>query len=205
MSNKAVTIENDQFAYDVIRLFKVRRLEKCTMATQPNKNNELVVSIFNNVESARKAQKGMEEWDKSQPNIHIGTSAVLYKGPDGKIKYDRSGVFDWKREATANVLIMTIMGANPLQGVLGRVSGLLASWSKSIDTSNIKHLSSQLDQGKAALIVLCDEYEVQPVSQQLTSLGGSPVPGYSVPASTTTQVENAVQQNADQQGGSPQA
>lgn len=171
------------------------------MATQPNKNNELVVSLFNDINQARQAQKDIEAWDQAQPNIHLGTSAVLYKDANGKIKYDRSSKFDWKREATANILVLTMMGAKPLHNVFNMLSGVLSSWSKSINSANIAKLSSQLDQGKAALVVLCDDYEVQPVSQQLTNLGGSTAIGYSVPASTTAQVENAVQQSANQQGG----
>jgi Protein of unknown function (DUF1269). len=171
------------------------------MATQPNRNNELVVSLFNDISQARQAQKGIEAWDQSQPNIHLGTSAILYKGPDGKVKYDRSGNFDWKREATANILVLTMMGAKPLHNVFNMLSGVLSSWSKSINSSNIAKLSAQLDQGKAALVVLCDDYEIQPVSQQLTNLGGSTTIGYSVPASTAAQVEDAVQQSANQQGG----
>lgn len=161
------------------------------MSTMPDKNNMLVVGVFEDVTKAKQAQKDIELWDESQPDIKLGGSTVIYKDEHGKIKDERSSKFDWKKGALIGLLLVPLTGGLLLP-VYGAVAGLATTWLKGIKREDADQVASAIKQGNAAVAVLCDEYEIKPVSEELKRLGSKNVIGYAVPESTTTQVEHAV-------------
>ena len=167
------------------------------MAVQPDKNNQLVVSVFDNIMKAKQAQKDIELWDEAQAAVKLGGSAIIYKDTvDGKIKHEQSAKFDWKKGALIGLLLVPLTGGLLLP-VFGAAAGLATTWLKGIKREDIDKIASQVNAGKAALAVLCDEYEMPMVSAELTRLGGTTITGYKIPDKTAVDVQNAVQSAAD--------
>ncbi|GCE22979.1 DUF1269 domain-containing protein [Dictyobacter kobayashii] len=166
------------------------------MSKQPDKNNMLVVGVFEDVTKAKQAQKDVELWDESQSDVTLGGSTVIYKDADGKIKDERSRKFDWKKGALIGLLLVPLTGGILLP-VYGAAAGLAASWLKGIKREDADKVASAVKQGSAALAVLCDEYEVPAVSEELKRLGSKEVVGYKVPESTANDVEKAVKSAED--------
>ncbi|GCE08836.1 DUF1269 domain-containing protein [Dictyobacter aurantiacus] len=165
------------------------------MSTRPNKNNMLVVGVFENVAKAKQAQKEIEVWDETQSDIKLGGSTVIYKDEKGKIKDERSSKFDWKKGALIGLLLVPLTGGLLLP-VYGAVAGLAVTWLKGIKREDVDQVASAIKQGNAALAVLCDEYEIKSVSEEMKRLGSKNVIGYAVPESTSAQVEHAVNEAA---------
>ena len=169
------------------------------MATQPgqhHKNNQLIVSVFDNVDKTRAAQKELDVWDKAQKDIKLGASVIIYKDADGKIKYDHSGSFDWRKGALIGLLVAPLTGG-AMKPVFGSISGLLHTWVKDVKREEVDQIAAQLKQNKSVLAVLCDDYEKAPVSNELTQLGGTTVMGYQVPTETVERAHDAVSEAAD--------
>ncbi|GCE30780.1 hypothetical protein KDA_62640 [Dictyobacter alpinus] len=167
------------------------------MSMKPDKNNQLVVSVFDNLAKAKQAQKDIEMWDEAQPDVKLGGSAIIYKDTDGKIKHEQSSKFDWKKGTLIGLLLVPLTGG-VLLPVFGAASGLAAAWLKGIKREDVDKIATKVKEGKAALAILCDEYEVPMVSVELNRLGGTAITGYQVPAKTASDVQDAVQHAEDE-------
>lgn len=165
--------------------------------SMPNKNKELVLSLYSDLMLARQAQKSLDVWDKAEDSIKLGSMAVIYKGPDGKLHWERSGVKDWKKSALVGGIAGLIFapGVLVLAG-LGAAFGAIDTKRIGVPKEDIEQIGSQLDQGKAALAVLCDDYEIPPLTAEMTRLGGK-VTHYEVPNEVVSQSEKVVTKEVD--------
>ncbi len=160
---------------------------------RPNLNNQIVITFFDDLNRARQAQQELERWDQSQPDISLGACTIIYKDKDGHLKYDSGGSMDLKKSAMIGWIGMSmISGTGPLQTVYSAAANLLGSWIKNIKREDVDRVASQVKQGKVALAVMCDDFEMQPVSRELARLGGQTMTGYSIPTNTVSQFDNII-------------
>jgi uncharacterized membrane protein len=162
-----------------------------------NKNKHLVVALYEDRTRAKEAQKSIQVWDKAQESIKLGSSAVIYKGPDSQLHWERGGVKDWKVSAlVAGVAGVILSGGVLLLASLGAAVGGIDTKRRGISKQDIEAIGNSLDQGKAALAVLCDDYEVEPLSIELTRLGGT-ITTIQIPEEIVSTTDQHVQTQAD--------
>jgi uncharacterized membrane protein len=162
-----------------------------------NKNKDLVVAMYEDRTRAKEAQKSIQVWDKAEESIKLGSTAVIYKGPDSQLHWERGGVKDWKASAlVAGVIGVILSGGVLLLAGLGAAVGGIDTKRLGIPKEDIEAIGTSLDQGKAALAVLCDDYEVEPLSAELTRLGGT-ITTVQVPQEVVSATDQHVQTQAD--------
>src|SRR5215831_9400693 len=89
-----------------------------------NKNKDLVVAMYDDRTRAKEAQKSIQVWDKAQESIKLGSTAVIYKGSDSQLHWERGGVKDWKMSAlVAGVVGVILSGGVLLLAGLGAAVG----------------------------------------------------------------------------------
>jgi uncharacterized membrane protein len=161
-----------------------------------NKNKHLVVALYNDLTLARQAQKSLDVWDKAEESIKLGSTAVIYKGPDGSLHWERTGVKDWKKSAVVVGVAGLILGAGALVWAgIGAALGGIDTRRLGVSKEHIKAIGDSLDQGKAALAVLCDDYEVAPLSAEMTRLGGT-ISDYVIANDVVIHTEQGIQAKA---------
>jgi uncharacterized membrane protein len=161
-----------------------------------NKNKHLVVALYDDLTLARQAQKSLDVWDKAEDSIKLGSTAVIYIGSDGTLHWERTGVKDWKKSAVVVGVTGLILGAGALLWAgVGAVLGGIDTRRLGVSKEQMQAIGDSLDQGKAALAVLCDDYEVASLSAELTRLGGT-MTDYTVPQDVVTQTEQDIQAKA---------
>jgi len=161
-----------------------------------NKNKHLVVALYNDLTLARQAQKSLDVWDKAEDSIKLGSTAVIYKGPDGNLHWERTGVKDWKKSAVVVGVAGLVLGAGALVWAgIGAALGGIDTRRLGVSKEHIKAIGDSLDQGKAAVAVLCDDYEVAPLSAEMTRLGGT-ITTYVVANDVVIHTEQSVEAKA---------
>jgi uncharacterized membrane protein len=161
-----------------------------------NENKHLVVALYEGRTRAKEAQKSIEVWDKAEESIKLGSTVVIYKGPDSQLHWERGGVKDWKVGAlVAGIAGLILSGGVLLLASLGAAVGGIDTKRLGVSKEDIQAIGNSLDQGKAALAVLCDDYEVDPLSTELTRLGGT-ITTIHVPPEVVDQTERHVQTQA---------
>ena len=103
--------------------------------------------------------------------------------------WERTGVKDWKKSAVVVGVAGLILGAGALVWAgIGAALGGIDTRRLGVPKEDMRAIGDSLDQGKAALAVLCDDYEVAPLSAELTRLGGT-ITDYTVPQDVVAQTE----------------
>jgi hypothetical protein len=77
-------------------------------------------------------------------------------------------------------------------GALGGITGAFFHKSLHLTKEEIEQLGTELDAGRVAVVVTCDDVEVGPTSQQLTSSGGT-VRSYAVPTEALEETAAAIE------------
>jgi uncharacterized membrane protein len=158
-----------------------------------NENKHLVVALYENRTQAKEAQKCIEVWDKAEESIKLGSTVVIYKGPDSQLHWERGRIKDWKVGAlVAGIVGVILSGGVVLLASLGAAVGGIDTKRLGVSKEDIQAIGNSLDQGKAALAVLCDDYEVDPLSAELTRLGGT-ITTIHLPPEVVDQTEQHVQ------------
>jgi uncharacterized membrane protein len=169
-----------------------------------NDNKQLVVALYNDLTLARQAQKSLDVWDKAEESIKLGSTAVIYKDSDGNLRWERTGVKDWKKSAVVVGVAGLILGAGALVWAgIGAALGGIDTKRLGVSKEDIQAIGDSLDAGKAGLAVLCDDYEVAPLSTELTRVGGT-ITTYKIPQDVVVKTEQSVQSKADAGQVTPQ-
>jgi hypothetical protein len=160
------------------------------MASQksPNKNEHVVIAFFPSQAAADQAQAALKQWDDADDEIKLGAVGILSM-EKGKIKahVGRKTGKGAGVGAALGVIVGILSGGIGLIGgaiagsVTGGAVGAFMKDSLHMSKEEIEALGSELEGGKVALVVTCDDYEVGPTQNQLNSLGGA-VRDFVVPA-----------------------
>jgi len=144
-----------------------------------NKNNNVVVAFFKDEASAQSAIESLKAWDEADDDIKLGAIGTIYKEGD-EVKTHvphRIG-----RGATVGAAVGLIAGALTggigllggvlAGGALGGVTGAFLKQAVNLDKTEIERIGQQLDAGMTAVVVACDDYEVEGTREELKSSGG---------------------------------
>ena len=145
-----------------------------------DKNERLVIGYFETTEQAEAAEEAVKKWDEQNQAVKLGSVGILVN-ENGKIKTHTS------RRTGKGAAVGVGLGllAGVLTGGIGLIGGMLAGglvggatgslFKKSLGLSpeDMKEISDQLEAGHAAVVVMCDDYEVDGVLADLRQKGGT--------------------------------
>jgi uncharacterized membrane protein len=147
-----------------------------------NKNDHLVVAYFDSKDQAEQAADSLKNWDKASEDIKLGALAVVSKNDKGKVETTKLGPRNTGKGAMIGVIAgtaagllsggLTVVGGAVLGGILGGGAGALTKQGIGLSQEDIDRMSSELDAGHAALLVMADEAEAADTTAELTRLGG---------------------------------
>ena len=163
-----------------------------------NQNEHVVVAIFPNQHAADRAIEGLKTWDRADADIKLGAIGTLVKEGD-KVKTHvghktgRGAIVGAVVGVIAGVLSggLTLLGGLLGGGALGGAGGALMKQSLKLTKQEIDALGTELDAGKVAVVVTCDEAEVEPVKQQLETYGAT-TRTYGVPQAALAEATQAM-------------
>lgn len=164
-------------------------------------NENVVVAIFEDKAAAEAAIERLKKWDKASDDINLGAIGLLYK-VNGEVKANighQSGR-GLKIGAILGVIVgvlsggVGIIGGVAAGGLLGGALGTFFTKSLNLNEAECNALGMELDLGKAAVVVTCDEHEVKPTRLTLEHAGGV-VKVYIVPADALDDVAATMSQN----------
>lgn len=143
-----------------------------------DKNEHVVVALFGDRAAAEAAIERLKKWDKASDDIKLGAIGLLYK-EDGEIKstIGRQGGRGLRVGALVGVIAGALSRGN--DSADGAISSFFAK-SLHLNEAECEALGVELELGKAAVVVTCDEYEVMPTRRTLEKAGGA-VKVYEVP------------------------
>lgn len=148
-----------------------------------NKNETLVVGLFDSADAAAEAGRNIYEWQLWEEDVDTGAMAVLTADPGSdELRADEIG----ERSAKAGLGWGTAIGAvaGLLSGGIGLIPGMIIGGAagaglgalnhKSVGMTDEQHekLMVALRGGGAALAIMCDEDEAPAVIGQLKAEGG---------------------------------
>lgn len=169
-----------------------------------DKNENVIVGIFEDREAAEQAIQRLKQWDKSSADVKLGAVGLLYKeGPEVKSVINRQGERGLKLGALIGVIagVLTgglgLIGGAAAGGLVGGVAGSFFTKSLNLNESECNAIGRELDIGKAAVVVTCAEHEIVPTRNTLERAGGV-VRLYVVPADAMEEAVRSV--NADEFG-----
>jgi uncharacterized membrane protein len=146
-----------------------------------------VIASFDNADQAEQAAKDLMGWDKANEDIKLGAIGVLTKDDKGEIKTKNYSARNTGKGAKVGMglgvlaavfsggltLIPTAVGG----AVAGGAAGSLSRKGLGISDEELQALSGELDGGRAALLVMCNEPEVKATTDYLVAAGGKPHSG----------------------------
>ncbi len=171
-----------------------------------NENNKLVVGYYVNSAAAEAAAEDLKAWNKADDAIKLGAIAVLTIDPKtGELKAEDVGQRNTRSGALWGTAIGAVVGI--LSGGIGFIPGLLlgagggaaigAMGHKQVGMSDEEHaeMVDRLRSGGAALAVMADDFEVEPLKAEMAEIGGY-VKDYDVPEETAGAVTAAAEVQA---------
>ncbi len=143
---------------------------------------QAVIASFDSQAQAEQAAKDLMGWDKANEEIKLGAVGVLTRDDKGEIKTHNYSQRKTGKGAKVGMglgviaavfsggltLIPTAIGG----AVAGGAAGTLFRQGLGMSDEELQKLSSDLEGGRAALLVMCDASEVQPTSEYLSAAGG---------------------------------
>lgn len=148
-----------------------------------NKNDQLVVGVYANTEAAKDAASAIKDWDHKDNDVKLGAMAVItYDPKKDELHYDEIGQRSTKTGAGWGTAIGAGLGI--LTGGLGLIPGMALGAAAGGALGALNHrslgvtdeqqakLMAGLKSGGAALGVMADDFEVDPVIAHMADAGG---------------------------------
>jgi predicted flap endonuclease-1-like 5' DNA nuclease len=164
-----------------------------------NKNENVVIAVFKDYVAAEQAIVALRHWDKADREIKLGAVGTVSKA-DGKVetrvgrRVGRGAGVGAILGVIAGVLSggVTVVGGAVAGTVLGAIVGSLSKRSLHLTEKEIEELGRELDAGKVAVVVNCDDYEIEGTRAHLSEAGGS-VQTYEVPGTAIAEAVEALE------------
>jgi uncharacterized membrane protein len=163
-----------------------------------NANEHVVIAIFTDQSAAERAIDSLKSWDHVNLDVKLGAIGTVIKDGDkvrtqvGRKTGKGAGV-----GAILGVIAAVLSGGVTLLGgvfsgaALGGVIGAFMKQSVQLNEDEIQALGRELEEGKVAVVVLCDADEIEPVTAHLTRSGGL-VRTYDVPTKAVAETSDAL-------------
>lgn len=150
-----------------------------------NVTEHTVIAVFDSSAQAEQAANDLMDWEKTNPAINLGSIAILTKSASGDIKTRTYGARNTGKGAKVGIgigvaaavlsggltLIPTAIGG----AVVGAAAGSLSHKGLGLTDTEKSQLSSDLDGGCAAILVVCNDAEVKAIADYLELEGGRTV------------------------------
>ncbi len=163
-----------------------------------NKNDHVVIAFFADANAADEAIEALKNWDKADDEIKLGSIGMILRENDKvKIQIGRNTGKGASVGAVLGIIAgvlsggMTVIGGVIGGGALGGIIGTFFKKTVGLTKEEIDKIGAELDAGRVAVVVACDDFEVAPTSIQLTSFGGT-VQEYAVPEEAMTEAAEAM-------------
>lgn len=163
-----------------------------------NKNDHVVIAVFDSEDFANYGIDLLKKWDNANDEVKLGAIGTITKKGD-KVKTHVS--HQTGKGATVGAVIGVIAavltgGASWIVAglggsALGGITGSFFKKSLHLTKDEIEALGKQLDEGKVGVVVTCDAHEVEITGKQLTQYGGV-LNTYSVPTEAISEVADAI-------------
>lgn len=164
-----------------------------------NENEHVVIALYPDKKTADETVENLKQWDRAHDDIKLGAIGTIYM-EDGEVKSHVPHKVG--RGATVGAIVGITVGV--LTGPIGLVGGALAGavaggalgtfFKQSLNLTEevIAGLGNDLQAGKVAIVVNCDDYEVTPTESILQYHGGE-VKTYQVPAEAVREAAEAME------------
>jgi len=169
---------------------------------------QAVIASFDSPEAAEQAAKDLMGWDKANDDIKLGAIGMVTRDAQGELKTKNMSSRKTGKGAKVGMGLGVIAavfsgGLTLIPGavggaVVGGAAGSLFRKGLGMSEADLEEFRSELDGGRAALLVMCDEGEVQATTDYLVAAGGKP----RAHAIDSADLESAAQQ-AEAAGSSP--
>lgn len=168
------------------------------MAKSKDKNDQVIVAIFNSFTDADKAITLLKEWDQANDEVKLGAVGTMTR-ENGKVKTQvgkntgKGAVVGTVVGVIAAVLMapVALIGGAVVGATGGSVVGAFMKKSTHLSKDEIEQIGKELDAGRVAVVVTCDDFEVAPTRDQLIKSGGK-VRNYEIPQEAISDAAEAV-------------
>jgi hypothetical protein len=158
-----------------------------------NENDNVVIAFFADQAAAEEATKGLKIWDKVNENFDLGTIGMIRKQGDKiKTQVGRKTGKGAAIGAAVGVIGAVLTGGASLIAttVGGGVLGHFFKKSMSLTPEEIVQIGQELDGGRVAVVVLCDDFEIPLVTEYMEGSKGT-VRTYKVPGEALAEAASA--------------
>ena len=132
-----------------------------------NKNQNVVVAFFKDEAAAQNAVDLLKSWDDADDDVKLGAIGTIVKdGEEIKThvphKIGKGATVGAAVGIIAGALTggIGLLGGVLAGGALGGVTGAFLKQDVNLDKTEIERIGQQLDAGNTAVVVACDDYEV---------------------------------------------
>jgi uncharacterized membrane protein len=171
-------------------------------------NEQVVVAFFDSAEAADTAADALMKWDKASEEIKLGSIGRVIVSSEGKVESKSYGHSRGRKGALIGGAVgliagvftggLSLLGGALVGGALGGATGAATKGSLGLSNAAMEDVKQHLQPGGAALVVLCDDHEVDATMHELENVGGKPR-SYGVSAKVLNALsENKIQQQHDQ-------
>ena len=163
-----------------------------------DKNDHVVIALFASREAADDVVELLKHWDKANDDIKLGSVGTITKEGDKIVT--NVGRKTGKGAKVGAVLFVasavltggaTLVASAAGGAVVGGVAGTFFKKSTNLTKEEFQQLGAKLDKGHVAVIVTCDEDQVEATTAQLIDAGGQ-VQSYAVPAEALEEATQAM-------------
>lgn len=162
-----------------------------------NENDSVVIAFFADRAAADSAIEGLKTWDRVNYDFDLGAIGIMYKEGDKiKTKVGRKTGKGAAIGAVVGVIGAVLTGGASLivsaagAGVLGGALGSFFKQSAHLTQEEIAQIGQDLDGGRVAVVVQCDDYEIPLVTEYMEGSQGT-VRAYRVSAEALAEAANA--------------
>jgi hypothetical protein len=160
---------------------------------QKNENDNVVIAFFADSAAAESAIKGLKTWDKVNEQFELGTIGTITKEGDKiKTQVGRKTGKGAAIGAAVGVIGAVLTGGASLIAttVGGGVLGHFFKKSMQLTKEEIAEIGQELDGGRVAVVVACDDFEIPMVTEYMEGSKGT-VRTYKVSQEALAEVASA--------------
>jgi hypothetical protein len=163
-----------------------------------NKNDQVVIALFDSEDFANYGIDLLKKWDYATEEVKLGSiGTISMKGGKVKTHVPHKTGGGAKVGAVVGLIAAVLTGGTSWivgaigGSALGGITGAFFKKSLHLTKQEIEALGKQLENGKVAVVVTCDEHEVEATRKQLAQYGGT-LTSYAVPEEALTEAADAL-------------
>lgn len=165
------------------------------MSDKPvDKNDHVVIAFYADEATAKATIDGLKMWDKANDHMKLGAIGMISKDGDKvKTSVKRKTGKGVAIGATVGVIGAALTGGMSLiagvvgAGAMGGVLGAFFKKSMGLTKEEIAQIGQELDAGRVAVVVPCDDFEIPMVTEYVSGPGVT-VRAYSVSSEALNEV-----------------